>query len=127
MFNGARIRELRENMNISLAEMAKKIFVSEQTLYEYEQGIVANIQPHIIEKISKELNCSIAYIMGWEKSKEVPSFEPEHDTLINLYSSFGKDEKACFMELASKYALLDTEKKEVILAAVRDYIKSISF
>lgn len=47
-------------------DFANKIDVSKQTLYKYENNIITNIPSDKIEAISKVLNLSPMYIMGWE-------------------------------------------------------------
>ena len=64
---GDRIRKRREMVGISQTELAEKIGVSKQTLYKYESNIVTNIPSDKIEFISKVLDVSPAYLMGWEK------------------------------------------------------------
>ena len=40
---GNRIKKSRENADLSQVELAKKIGVSKQTLYKYENDIITNI------------------------------------------------------------------------------------
>ena len=63
---GDRIRKQRELLGISQTELAEKIKVSKQTLYKYEKNVITNIPSDKIEEISKVLNVSEAYLMGWE-------------------------------------------------------------
>ena len=63
---GDRIRKQRELLGISQTELAEKIKVSKQTLYKYEKNLITNIPSSIIEEISKVLNVSESYLMGWE-------------------------------------------------------------
>ena len=67
MTKGQRIRNKRESLQISQTDLAKKVGISKQTLYKYENDIVTNIPSDIIEKLSECLDCSPEYIMGWEK------------------------------------------------------------
>lgn len=68
---GNRIRTRRELLGISQTELAEKIKVSKQTLYKYEKNIVTNIPSDKIEALSKFLNVSEAYLMGWEENSEL--------------------------------------------------------
>lgn len=63
---GNRIRKLREEKGVRQIDLAAKIGVSKQTLHKYENNIVTNIPSDKIEMIGKILNCSPAYLMGWE-------------------------------------------------------------
>lgn len=65
---GDRIRKKREDAGISQTDLANAIDVSKQTLYKYENNIITNIPSDKIEKISKILDISPVYIMGWDES-----------------------------------------------------------
>lgn len=65
---GDRIRKKREDVGISQTDLANAIDVSKQTLYKYENNIITNIPSDKIEKISKILDISPVYIMGWDES-----------------------------------------------------------
>ena len=70
MTRGQRIKQLRESLNMSQTDLAKSVGISKQTLYKYENDIVTNIPSNIIEKLSKKLGCSPAYIMGWDMQNQ---------------------------------------------------------
>lgn len=68
---GQRIKSKRELLNIPQTDLAKKVGISKQTLYKYENGIVTNIPSNIVEALAYNLDCSPAFLMGWESEKEV--------------------------------------------------------
>lgn len=74
---GSRIKELRNRLGLSQVEFAKRIGVSKQTLYKYENDIITNIPSDKIELISKEFDVSPALLMGWTDQ------EPEDHYYIN--------------------------------------------
>lgn len=83
---GNRIRKQRELLGISQTELAERVKISKQTLYKYEKDIITNIPSDNIEKISKILNVSESYLMGWEdeeskKSKNNPFQRVENKEL----------------------------------------------
>lgn len=63
---GERIKKKRIESGFSQVDFANKIDVSKQTLYKYENNIITNIPLDKIEAISKVLNLSPMYLMGWE-------------------------------------------------------------
>ena len=65
---GERIKLQRLEKGLSQVELSKKIGVSKQTLYKYENNIITNIPSDNIEKICSALNLSPAYLMGWENN-----------------------------------------------------------
>lgn len=74
MTKGERIRHKRESLRISQTDLAKNVGISKQTLYKYENDIITNIPSDVIELLAARLNCSPAYIMGWNDQKEDDAF-----------------------------------------------------
>ena len=69
MTKGKRIKNKREELGISQTELAKKVGISKQSLYKYEKDIITNIPSDVIERLSRALNTTPAFLMGWEESK----------------------------------------------------------
>ena len=68
MTKGQRIKSKREALNMSATDLAKKVDISKQTLYKYENDIITNIPSDVIERLSDVLRCSPGYIMGWTQA-----------------------------------------------------------
>ena len=66
MNKGQRIKSLREKNGLTMEELFKKLGTTKQTIYKYENDIVTNIPSDRMEALSKVLQCSPAYIMGWD-------------------------------------------------------------
>ena len=64
MTRGQRIKFRREQLNISQTDLAKRINVSKQTLYKYENDIITNIPSDKIEELAKVLDVPIPYIFS---------------------------------------------------------------
>ena len=101
MTKGKRIRTQREELRISQTELASRIDVSKQTLYKYENDIVTNIPSDVIERLSEVLQCSPAYIMGWDSP--APSSKTTTDTqeLLDTYNKLNGEGKQKVREYAS--------------------------
>lgn len=65
MTKGEKIKDLRKRLGMSQVELAKKIGVSKQTLYKYENDIITNVPSDKIELLSNALQTTPAYLMGW--------------------------------------------------------------
>ena len=63
---GDRIKEQRELNKMSQVELAKRMGVSKQTLYKYENNAVTNIPSDKIQIAAQILDISPSYLMGWE-------------------------------------------------------------
>lgn len=61
-----RIKELRENTDITLKDMAKLIGVSEATVQRYENGKIQELPYKAITTYAEKFNVTPGYIMGWE-------------------------------------------------------------
>lgn len=79
---GERIKE-RERFSISQTELAQKIGVSKQTLYKYETNIITNIPSDTIERTANVLNCSPAYLMGWDDEEPLKSSSTTINSMIS--------------------------------------------
>ena len=86
---GDRIKKQRELLGISQVEIAEKITVSKQPLYNKENNIITNIPSDKIEIIGKVLEVSPSYLMGWEDNLEnapdiLPDLMSDNELLDNL-------------------------------------------
>jgi repressor LexA len=77
---GERIKQLRINKGMTQEELGSKIGVQKQAIYKYEQGLVVNLKRDVIGKLSKALDVSPSYLMGFaddDKANKIPAgFEP---------------------------------------------------
>ncbi len=89
-----RIKQLRRLKNITLKEVAEYIGSTEATAQRYESGNgIKNIPYDVVVKYSELLNCSPAYIMGWEDEEKIAdslfsiTVSPELQRLVDIVSS----------------------------------------
>lgn len=74
MTKGDRIKNLRIAKGITQIEFAKRLNTTKQTISKYEKGIVTNIPSDRIEAMSRILDTTPEYILGWEvEEKEKPT------------------------------------------------------
>lgn len=102
MTKGERIKQLRLEKKITQEEMAKALNTTKQTISKYEKGIVTNIPSDRIEALSKLLNTTPEYILGWEK------VEKKADTISDVVLRMKTDPDFC--SLVEKLNTLDSEK-----------------
>ena len=62
---GQRIKQLREDANLTQEAVAKRIGVATQTIFKYEKEIVTNIPLENIQKLADVFGISPAALMGW--------------------------------------------------------------
>ena len=88
-----RIKELRNNSGLTLAQISDKLNVTEATAQRYETGKgIKTIPYEVVEKYANIFNCTPQYIMGWvDQQKEMPADNGElseaKQELINFVSS----------------------------------------
>lgn len=70
MNTGDKIREQRKKMGYSADYIAEKLGVSRSTIFRYENGDIEKLPIDILLPISKILNTTPAYLMGWEEKTE---------------------------------------------------------
>lgn len=122
-----KIKYLRKKSNLTLEEVGEKVGVGKSTVRKWENGQIANMRRDKIAKLAEALNCSPAYLMGWEDETE-NSFTPT----INE-----KDEKdiskrldAMLGDISSNEALmfdgepLDEESKELLKSSLENALKT---
>lgn len=66
----AKIKERRNDLNMSYQELANKTGLSKSTLQRYETGSIKNMPIDKLEVIANALDISPAYLMGWEDDKK---------------------------------------------------------
>lgn len=64
-FNGERLKSIREEKNISVADLARRLGIGEQAVYKYESGIVTNVPLSRVELMGKVLGIEPGYLMEW--------------------------------------------------------------
>ncbi len=62
-----RIRERRLFMGYTQEELGEKLGLQKSAIAKYENGRVENIKRSIIANMAKILECSPAYLMGWDE------------------------------------------------------------
>lgn len=89
---GQRIKQRRETLNIGQSDLARKVNISKQTLYKYENDIVTNIPSDKIQHLADALETTPSYLMGWEEFIDevaAGSYEPaEIDKAIEMYEQY---------------------------------------
>lgn len=63
-----RIRQRRQQLGLTLAQVAEKLTIKEATMQRYESGEIKNIKHETITGLAEILQCSPSYLMGWSSS-----------------------------------------------------------
>ena len=99
MSTGSRMKERRKALHISAETVADKLGVSPATIYRYEKGDIEKVPTTILEPLSKILQTTPEYLMGWSSRHEIPMSQKavemvnehiekrKHEELIKLYEN----------------------------------------
>lgn len=60
-----KVKRLRNELNMTLEDVAKKVGVSAPTILRYESGEIKNIRRDKIKLLADALNTTPEYLMGW--------------------------------------------------------------
>ena len=71
-----RIKEIRKNRELTLLQLAEMLGVSESTVQRYESGNIKNLKYETMINLAEILDCTPAYLMGWDEYDE-PYYENE--------------------------------------------------
>ena len=72
---GERIKKRRQELNLSVEDVAKVLNKNRATVYRYESDEIENMPTSVLEPLSKILNTTPAYLMGWEDENSDPILE----------------------------------------------------
>ncbi|MBQ6455678.1 MAG: helix-turn-helix transcriptional regulator [Mogibacterium sp.] len=86
-----RIKELRQEKQMTLLEVAKRLGVSESTVQRYESGAISNLKYETIISLSSLFGVDPCYLMGWDVSASGSSISievsSEERRLVEMYRS----------------------------------------
>jgi repressor LexA len=85
---GERIKHRRIELGLSVDELSELLGKNRATIYRYESNEIEKLPTPVLEPLSKALQCSPAYLMGWSESKEDTSCEILKDNNIRKIPLF---------------------------------------
>lgn len=113
-----RIKELRNNSGLTLAQIADKLDVTEATAQRYETGKGIKTVPYeVIEKYANIFNCTPQYIMGWEAKIKA---EPEGMAQLHVEMIMDDD----FVEMFEDFRKLDAKEKQIVKKFIHSMVDS---
>jgi transcriptional regulator with XRE-family HTH domain len=110
-----RIKKRRKELGLTADQVADSLGISRATVYRYESSDIEKIPFDIIEPLSEVLQCSPAYIMGWDSP--APSTKTTTDTqeLLDTYNKLNGEGKQKVREYASDLVNTGMYEKKVAL------------
>ena len=109
---GLLIKNKREELNLTMKELAIRVGVNEGTISRWESGNIANMRRDKIYKLSKALDLSICSLMEWDEPKETPTTSPQlrtdEEQLLSKYNKMDDIDKGKLQERAD--VMLEADK-----------------
>ena len=102
------IKKRREELGLSLEQVANSVGVNISTVSRWETGNIDNMKRDKIAKLSDCLKVSPAVIMGWKEEEEDPKVA-ELKPIIDQYSAFPEGTRKRLRMYIQ--AMLDAENK----------------
>lgn len=63
---GKRIKQRRQELKMSVNELANRLNKNRTTIYRYEKGDIENLPLDVLEPLANALETTPGYLMGWE-------------------------------------------------------------
>ena len=109
---GDKIHQLRLEKGLTLEELGNKVGVGKSTVRKWENGIIANMKRDKIILISKALDTTPAYLMGWNEE----SNESSKAKKINVLGRV-----AAGVPISAVEDIIDTEEISEAMASKGEY------
>lgn len=72
---GERLRDLRSENDLSLADVAEAVGLTRTTILRYESGAIVNVPPETVHKLATFFGVTRPYMMGWTDERGVNPHE----------------------------------------------------
>lgn len=79
-----RIRNAMERANLSYGELSALTGISKSSLYRYASGFTPKVPFNRLEIIAKALNVAPSYLIGWNETEALDSFESVKAALMRV-------------------------------------------
>lgn len=117
---GSRLFKARKQKDMTRAQLGKIINLHESTIKRYEDGEIKSLDVDKMKDFAKALNCSPAYLMGWD---DTPSLKNPY---IEKYNNLNNDNKQTVNNLIddlSEKQKAQDDKLEILLKEAEEKAK----
>lgn len=77
---GERIKKRRQELGLTVAQLADKLGKDRTTVYRYESSYIENMPINILEPLANALYTTPSYLMGWDDA-DIKLPPPQNDIL----------------------------------------------
>ena len=104
-----RLKALRKEHRMTLADVSSKVGVGSATIFKYENGRITNIPSDKIAAMARLFDVSPAYLMGWTDDKadsvgaqRTPIIIPNSEMFVEVVMHMTPDDYQTVMEIFEK-------------------------
>lgn len=115
---GDRIKQRRNELGLSVDELANKLGKNRATIYRYESNDIEKLPTTILEPLANALGVSPGYLMGWEQIGDTAALIDKYDNIspvkLKKFPMLGKiacGEPIFADEDRESYVMADTDIK----------------
>lgn len=122
---GRRIKERRNDLNISAVDLAASVALSKATIHRYENGDIRNIKLPIVESIARELKVNPLWLIGKSDHMEVETCY-EDDLLFLIDKLINHVRESAY--LTANGVKIEGENRRIVLTSLgftRDFVSKI--
>ncbi len=128
---GKRIKTERENLNLTLKDIAEDIGVAISTIQRYENGLIKEIKLPVIQAIANSLNVNPNWLIGKQNNKHINNnqiSQEESNLLItfNKLNVIGKNEAKKRVEELTQIPKYTIDNISEELSITREDVKDIN-
>ena len=101
---GSRIREKRQELGMSVDELAARLGKNRATVYRYESDDIENFPISIIGPLAEALQVSPAYLMGWIETEQPATKNDDGlEEIVKIFTELSSENRAKLLELSRLY------------------------
>ncbi len=98
-----KIKQLRQERNMTLEQVANIVGVGKSTVRKWETGMIVNMKRDKIALLAKALDTTPAYLMGWKENEQTALDEPKltegEKILLELFRQIPDDAQKMYLEV----------------------------
>ena len=118
---GEKIKMKRQAKGLSQEELGKIVGVQKAAIYKYENGLVTNLKRDMVGRLGWALDCTPAYLMGWEDEEQAT--RPSAPLDERVITALQHNEK--LYQFVDWFCDVPQEQQDLILAFLQSAIERI--
>lgn len=94
-----RIKQRRQELGMTLLDLAKLTGVQEATVQRWESGEIKTVKYETVEKLAEVLKCEPVYLMGWDESASAERVTEHAKEFSQLFSKLTEEQQLMIIQV----------------------------